>query len=79
MTLLLLFGAYVYQALRGGKLPGVDEIVGFWGPVGATLRESFGENILILVFAGLWAGAASHTFTDMAGSFIKTGRSGKFF
>jgi uncharacterized metal-binding protein len=26
------------------------------------------------MFAGLWIGAASHTLTDIAGSFIKTGR-----
>jgi hypothetical protein len=31
-----------------------------------------------LTFAGLWSGAASHTFADMAGTYIKTGRSGGF-
>jgi uncharacterized metal-binding protein len=79
VTLLVFIAGYLYQASRGGQLPGVDDIAGFWRPVGETVRERFGENLFIIVFAGLWAGAASHTFTDMAGSFIRTGRSGKFF
>ncbi|CAN5293704.1 metal-binding protein [soil metagenome] len=79
VTLICLVSAYLYQTFNGGRLPGVGDIVQMWNPVGQGLREYFGANFLILVFAGLWAGAASHTFTDLAGSFIKTGRSGKFF
>jgi uncharacterized metal-binding protein len=79
ITLFLLIGAYVYQTLIGGRLPNVGDIAGFWAPLGETMREVFGKHIFALVFAGLWAGAASHTVTDMAGSFIRTGRSGKFF
>jgi uncharacterized metal-binding protein len=79
VSLLSLIGAYLYQTFSGGRPPGIGEIASLWTPVGTALRGSFGENILVFIFAGLWAGAASHTFTDMAGSFIKTGRSGKFF
>ncbi len=50
-----------------------------WSGVGAYIRSHLGESFLIMLFLGLWSGAASHTFTDMAGSFIKTGRAGKFF
>ncbi len=79
VTLICLVSAYLYQTFNGGRLPGVGDIAQMWNPVGQGLREYFGTNFLIMVFAGLWAGAASHTFTDLAGSFIKTGRSGKFF
>jgi uncharacterized metal-binding protein len=75
LTLLLMAGAYLYQAVAGGRLPGLGDIARFWTPVG----QRFGTEIMLMIFIGLWAGAASHTFTDMAGSFIKTGRSGKFF
>ena len=79
VTLVGLIAAYLYQTFNGGRMPGVGDIVQMWNPVGQNLREKFGSNFLIIVFVGLWAGAASHTFTDLAGSFIKTGRTGKFF
>ncbi len=79
VTIFLLLIAYVYQAGQEGRLPGPSDIILAWAPVGNTMRGYFGENVLILVFAGLWVGAASHTITDLAGSFIKTGRAGKFF
>ncbi len=75
VTILFLLSALLYQLYAGGRFAGVDEIAKVWRRVGQYL----GTDLLIIVFAGLWAGAASHTFTDMAGSFIKTGRSGKFF
>ena len=79
VTLTILIAGYIYQAYMGGKLPGIDDISQAWTLVGGVLRSYFGENVLILIFAGLWAGAASHTITDLAGSFINTGRAGKFF
>jgi uncharacterized metal-binding protein len=79
VTLICLVSAYLYQTFNGGRLPGVSDIEQMWNPVGHGLRAYFGTNFLVIVFAGLWAGAASHTITDLAGSFIKTGRSGKLF
>ncbi len=79
VTLILLMANFLYQALTAGVSPEFDDIVGMWSRMGESLRAYFGKNILVLIFAGLWAGAASHTFTDMAGSFINTGRTGKFF
>jgi uncharacterized metal-binding protein len=78
VTLAAFLTIYVYAGFAGGKLPGVVDLAGSWGPIGEFARERFGEYFLVLVFAGLWLGAASHTFTDMAGSFIKTGRVAKF-
>jgi uncharacterized metal-binding protein len=66
--------AYAYAAYTGGSLPGVWEYTRVW----ATLREysdkALGVYGLLAIFIGMWTGAASHTFTDIAGSYIKTGR-----
>lgn len=78
ITLVGLICASVYAALAGGKFPGMTDISAAWRPVDRTLQNVFGGHFYLLAFAGLWLGAASHTFTDLAGSFIKTGRVAKF-
>jgi uncharacterized metal-binding protein len=45
-----------------------------WGAIGEAVRANVGEHAFLFVFAGLWLGAASHTLTDLAGTFIKTGK-----
>ena len=79
ITLIILISGFVYQAYAGGRVAGISDIAAFWEGVGRSIAHYSGANTLLVVFVGLWAGAASHTFTDMTGSFIKTGRSGKFF
>lgn len=79
VTMAVMIGAVLWQAFRGGQILGVAHISTAWAIVGDTLRGSFGENFLMLVFAGLWLGAASHSLTDIAGSYVKTGRPGKLF
>jgi uncharacterized metal-binding protein len=49
-----------------------------WHNAGTFVRRNFGADFPVVVFLGLWLGAASHTFTDLAGSFVKTGRIAKF-
>ena len=61
-------------SISGGHVPGVSAFVETWQSIGEFMRGTFGTNILPAVFAGMWIGAASHTFADMAGSYIKTGR-----
>lgn len=78
LTLVAFVVSYGYTAYAGGKMVGIDEIAQAWNQIGRFTRDNFGENFLLLTFLGLWLGAASHTFTDMAGSFIKTGRVAKF-
>lgn len=78
VTLIGFIAAYASAAYSGGKLPGAEQITSVWRPIGDFIRAWFGEHFLVLIFLGLWLGAASHTFTDMAGSFIKTGRVAKF-
>lgn len=78
VTVVLFAASYCASALFGSETPQISDFAGAWRSVGGFLRLRAGANMLILVFAGMWAGAASHTFTDMAGTYIKTGRSGGF-
>lgn len=73
----LIFG-YVYATYSNGRIGGFTDLVGTWRRVGTASRDTFGYYFPLHVFLGIWLGAASHTFTDMAGSFIKTGRIAKF-
>lgn len=77
-TLLVFFGAIVWTSIAGEKPPALNDFTLAWQSIGVFIRTNLGDNFLLFTFTGLWFGAASHTFTDMAGSFIKTGRIAKF-
>jgi len=78
VTLLAFLAVYLYASYSVGRLPGFVYFARVWQAIGEFARDKFGEHFLATAFIGLWFGAASHTFTDMAGSFIKTGRVTKF-
>ena len=78
VSLVALAVSYIYASYRGGRMPAATDLANTWQAVGQFTRSAFGEHFLLLVFLGLWFGAASHTFTDMAGSFVKTGRVSEF-
>ena len=78
ISLVAFAAIYFYAAYRGGKLPAIGDLTHVWQTIGEFIRVNFGEHFLLLVFLGLWFGAASHTVTDMAGSFVKTGRVSEF-
>lgn len=67
-----------WAAYSGGNSPGLGVFAKAWRAVGDLLIRDMRVNYAALAFIGMWIGAASHTFTDMAGSYIKTGRSGEF-
>ena len=70
--------AFVWAAISGSSVMEANTLTEAWRSVGNYTRTYLGESFLLFTFLGLWIGAASHTFTDMAGSFIKTGRREKF-
>lgn len=78
ISLTLFAGAYLYAAYAGGEFPDLNRIMEAWSSIGDTMRAALGATFYIPIFLGLWLGAASHTFTDIAGSYIKTGRAAKF-
>lgn len=77
-TIIAFGAALLWTSMSGARGPGVSTFTAAWGAIGSFVRLNLGENFPVLVFLGLWTGAASHTFTDLAGSFIKTGRIAKF-
>ncbi|MGI8811416.1 MAG: metal-binding protein [Pyrinomonadaceae bacterium] len=77
-TLSLLAASYCSARIFGTEMPRLDDLAGAWRLAGGYARLHAGGEIMILIFAGMWVGAASHTFADMAGSYIKTGRAGGF-
>ncbi len=74
MTLLSFLLTFIIVFYTGGDLPNLMEFTKTWINVGDFARQNFGEYAFPSLFIGLWLGAASHTLTDMAGSFIKHGR-----
>lgn len=77
-TLLVFTVASVWASIAGGTTPSLSDLPNVWQGIGERIRSDLGDNFLLSVFLGLWSGAASHTLTDIAGSFIKTGRRSKF-
>ncbi len=78
LTLTAFAIVYIYASYSGGNLPNLLEMAKTWGAIGEYVRKNAGEYFLPSVFVGLWIGAASHTLTDMAGTFVKTGRVTEF-
>lgn len=77
LTAAVFAAACVWAAYCGGTVPDAAGIMNVWRSIGAFVRSNFGDHFMLIVFLGLWLGAASHTLTDVAGSFIKTGRVSK--
>ena len=74
LTLLSFLAVFLFEIYREGNLPNLWEFTKTWGNIGEYVRGDLGEYAFPATFVGLWLGAASHTLTDMAGSFIKHGR-----
>lgn len=78
ITIAVFLSALAGAALMGSSLPDAFSFVREWKTVGSFIGSTFGREIIPAVFAGMWIGAASHTFTDMAGTYVKTGRVTEF-
>ncbi len=74
LTLLSFLASYVFAAYAGGAIPNLMESANTWRRIGGFIRQNFSEYAFLYVFIGLWLGAASHSLTDIAGTFIKTGK-----
>lgn len=73
-TLLSFAATYLIATYSGSDLPRISELALTWSTIGEWVRSRTSDHFLPAIFAGLWSGAASHTLTDMAGSYVKTGR-----
>jgi uncharacterized metal-binding protein len=77
-TLAAFLTMYVYASFSGGKLPRIWEFARVWTELRSYSNTVLGSSGLLGIFVGMWLGAASHTFTDLAGSYVKTGRVTEF-
>ena len=71
IALLAAVAVYLRAMLTNGAPPGLDEVVAVWRLMETSLRESVGRHVMLVTFAGLWWGAASHTLTDVAWSVMR--------
>jgi uncharacterized metal-binding protein len=78
LTLFAFLASYAYATYSGGDLPNLMGMTKTWQGIGDFVRLNFGNYAMPTLFLGFWLGAASHTFSDLAGTFIKTGRIGEF-
>lgn len=77
-TLIAYLLVFVWDLVSDNGGPQLADFAKAWRTIGDFVRANLGDRFFLLSFIGLWLGAASHTFTDMAGSFVKTGRVAKF-
>lgn len=76
-----LFGAIVFYfaaMLRNAAPPTIEQVRELWEMAGVWTRLNIGDYALAAIFLGLWLGAASHTVTDLIGTFLKTGKVKEF-
>ena len=65
---------YLYSAYTGGELPALSDFTRVWARLRQLTDAALGPYGAVALFLGMWIGAASHTFTDLAGTYVKTGR-----
>lgn len=68
--LLLCVRAFYFE----GQFPDVTAIGLQWQTLGEFINLNLGVNFIWLVFLGLWLGGLSHSLTDIAGTYVKTGK-----
>jgi uncharacterized metal-binding protein len=66
-------------AAMGDAAPGWSSIEYGWRSIGSTANEAAGFALIASLLIGMWLGAASHTLTDIAITYIKSGRKDKLF
>jgi uncharacterized metal-binding protein len=78
LTLVVYLGVFAYAWLAAADRRACLDIALVWQPFGECTRRGLGDNFFAPDVYRSMVGAASHTFTDMAGSFVKTGGSQTF-
>ena len=74
VTSLAFLVTYFYATYLGGRLPSVWEFPQVWTYLRSYTDRILGDYGVVGLFIGMWLGAASHTITDIAGTYVKTGR-----
>jgi uncharacterized metal-binding protein len=77
ITILSYLGMLTVTMLTGGGRTGLMVFAGAWKELGRWVEATLGAEVIYLSLFGMWIGAASHTLTDLAGTYIRTGRGSK--
>lgn len=78
LTAAAICAAYLGSLVLDYEMPAIADFARSWQAIGDATRANLGMQFAPAVFLGMWMGAASHTMTDLAGSYIKTGRVTEF-
>lgn len=70
--------AFATEIVSGTQIANAADFFLTWRQIGQYFHDHVGWNFGVAGFLGLWLGAASHTFADIAGSYIKTGKAKGF-
>ena len=73
-TLTAFAGVSAYAFLTSGDVPNVAAFVRGWESIGSMAGADSTLQVILMILVGMWAGAASHTLTDIMITYIKTGR-----
>ena len=73
-TAIAFLATYVYTIYVGADLPRIWDFARAWSRLREYTDLALGVHGALALFVGMWTGAASHTLTDIAGTYIKTGR-----
>jgi uncharacterized metal-binding protein len=74
LTLLAFLIVFFSAIYHNGNLPNLLLITQEWQRLGEFISRYLGANFAWLVFFGLWLGGVSHSLTDIAGTYVKTGK-----
>lgn len=66
--------SYAYTVYVGGESLEIWRFAQSWATLRRWSDAVLGELGALMLVLGLWAGAASHSVTDLAGTYIRTGR-----
>lgn len=72
VTVVAFLALAAYSYITSGSVPSSTAFIRGWEAIGAGSSSSI--ETLLTIAIGMWAGAASHTLTDVAITYIKTGR-----
>ncbi|MEQ1761903.1 MAG: metal-binding protein [Pyrinomonadaceae bacterium] len=73
-TLIAFAAIAAYSFFTSSGVPNIGTFVRGWESIGAIAGTNSTIDVLVTILVGMWAGAASHTLTDIAITYIKTGR-----
>ena len=66
--------AHAVMSVSGGRSPSIWDFPKVWTELRTYSNAFLGAYGLVGLFVGMWLGAASHTLTDLAGTYVKAGR-----